>query len=196
MRGNGGAVLVPVEGNTYLSVPILDFGSGNDEEDGDSGQRMPWLSGKHNFGDASALTRFVIGIDEALHDYHSSEEAPLSRDSRPFNDPWNEDLFIHHLPIAPPATAAPTDHPAAMRPGPREQTGGVRVNFRAEGLDGPPVPPSIPTTRLGAGLVSLAGLLVAARFSPARFGFASRQSSKPGGPVAAKARRRHQEPAD
>ena len=29
-RGDGGTILVPVKGNTYLSVPILDFGPGSD----------------------------------------------------------------------------------------------------------------------------------------------------------------------
>ena len=59
--GNDSTVLVPVEGNTYLSVPILDLGSGNDDEGGAGERRMPWLSGKYKFGDTSALTRFVIG---------------------------------------------------------------------------------------------------------------------------------------
>ena len=36
---------------------------------------MPWLSTLHPFGDTSPLTRFVIGLDEALRDYRGSDEA-------------------------------------------------------------------------------------------------------------------------
>ncbi len=62
----GATVLVAVEGNTYLSVPILDFGSSVDDEAGAGRARMPGLSGMYPFGDTSPLTRFVIGLDEAL----------------------------------------------------------------------------------------------------------------------------------
>ena len=41
---------------------------------------MPWLSAEHPVGDTSPLTRFVIGLDEALRDYRGSEEASLPRD--------------------------------------------------------------------------------------------------------------------
>ncbi len=64
-KGTGDALLVSVEGNTYLSVPILDFGAENDEV-GESAQRDPGLSAQHAFGDTSPLTRFVSGLDEAL----------------------------------------------------------------------------------------------------------------------------------
>ncbi len=40
---------------------------------------MPWLSALHPFGDTSPLTRFVIGLDEALRDYRGSEETPAAR---------------------------------------------------------------------------------------------------------------------
>ena len=103
--GTGGTVLVPVEGNTYLSVPILDFGPGNDQEAGAGEGRMPGLSARYPFGDTSPLTRFVIGLDEALRGYRSSDEEPFSPGLGPFRDPWKEDLFHQHSPVAPPAAA-------------------------------------------------------------------------------------------
>ena len=69
-------MLVSVEGNTYLSVPILDFGSDQGDEQSASARRMPWLSTLFPFGDTSSLTRFVIGLDEALRDYRGTEELP------------------------------------------------------------------------------------------------------------------------
>ena len=81
-KGTGDAILVSVEGNTYLSVPILDFGSENGEEAGDGEGRMPWLSALHPFGDTSPLTRFVIGLDEALRDYRGSEESHPAAEPR------------------------------------------------------------------------------------------------------------------
>ena len=60
---------------------------------------MPWLSALHPFGDTSPLTRFVIGLDEALRDYRGSEDATSPSGTRAHsNDPWNEDLFHRHLP--------------------------------------------------------------------------------------------------
>ena len=63
-------------------MPILDFGSGNEGADGDGARRMPQLSGMYSFGDTSDLTRFVIGLDEALRDYRGAEEVSLPRGSR------------------------------------------------------------------------------------------------------------------
>ena len=114
--GIGGTVLVPVEGNTYLSVPILDFGSANDEEAAAGARRMPSLSGMYPFGDTSPLTRFVIGLDEALRGYRGDAEAPLSRGAGRSSDPWNEDLFFPHL-LVPPTTIVPGQgDPKAMGP--------------------------------------------------------------------------------
>ncbi len=78
LRGNGGAVLVAVEGNTYMNVPILDFGSENDGAAGDEPERMPWLSARHPIGASSPLVRFVIGLDEALKDYPGMADDPFN----------------------------------------------------------------------------------------------------------------------
>ena len=121
-KGTGDAVLVSVEGNTYMSVPILGFGSENEEEADHGEGRMPWLSTLHPFGDTSPLTRFIIGLDEALRDYRGLEEAPLLRSPGLSKDPWNEDLFYRHLPVQPQVPGQEKDDlreggsPEAMRP--------------------------------------------------------------------------------
>ena len=118
-------MLVSVEGNTYLSVPILGFGAENDEV-GNGEERMPWLSAEHPVGDTSPLTRFVMGLDEALRDYRGSEESLLPRNLGSSHDPWNEDLFYRHLPAQPRVLGPEKDDPEeggdaqAMRPDPRQ----------------------------------------------------------------------------
>ena len=153
-KGTGDAVLVSVEGNTYLSVPILDFGSENGEEAGDGEGRMPWLSTLHPFGDTSPLTRFVIGLDEALRDYRGSEEAPLLRNPGPSHDPWNEDLFYRHLPVQPPVLGQEKDDPKAsgspeaMLPDPHQNPlqddRGAHARFGDERFDEPGVRTLVP----------------------------------------------------
>ena len=64
-KGTGEALLVSVEGNTYLSVPILGFGAENDEV-GNGEERMPWLSAEHPVGDNSPFTRFLMGLDRGF----------------------------------------------------------------------------------------------------------------------------------
>jgi hypothetical protein len=162
-QGNAVAVLVPVEGNAYLSVPILEFGSADDEEEDGGAARMPWLSSKYNFGDASALTRFVTGLDEALENYRGLEETFPPPGTGAGRDPWREDLFIHHLPNGPPASGARLDEPEAVRPDAR----GVRMRFREGGKAAGTFGPAIPWSRRFARIVSVAGLLVAARDWPA-----------------------------
>ena len=75
--------------------------------------RMPWLSAEHPFGDTSPLTRFVIGLDEALRDYRGSEDVAPAASLGPSRDPWNEDLFYRHLPAQPrvlgPEKESPTE---------------------------------------------------------------------------------------
>jgi hypothetical protein len=87
----GNAVLVSVEGNRYLSVPVLDFGSSRDDE-GES--RMPWLATAHDVGETTPLTRFIMGIDEALRAYQGASDLTPSTRSGPGRDPWHEDLFF------------------------------------------------------------------------------------------------------
>ena len=162
-RGSGETVLVPVEGNTYISVPILDLGSGNDDEGGAGERRMPWLSSKYNFGDTSALTRFVIGLDEALRGYRGVDESPVFGGPGPRNDPWNEDLFHQHFPVLPPAHGTGGDDPQAMLPELQPHARVIRTRFGAELSDRPDDPPARPATARGAGFMALASLIVAMR---------------------------------
>jgi hypothetical protein len=190
--GNAAAVLVPVEGNTYQSVPILEFGSTGDEEATGVEARMPWLAGKYNFGDTSPLTRFVTGLDEALEDYRGLDNASPSRGTDAVRDPWTEDLFIRHLPVWPQSTGARLDGPGATGPGPREDRRGVRVLFRERGLDAGPVEPPIPRSRRFALVASVAGLVCAASAFSMTQAFIPLQTRYPTGPVTAGAERRRQ----
>jgi hypothetical protein len=150
--GTAGAILVPVAGNTYLSVPILEFGSAGDEQVGAGEARMPWLSGKHNFGDASPLSRFVTGLDEALEDYLGRDEALPGPGTGAVRDPWSEDLFVPHLPARPRSSDARMDELEPARLGPRAHTRGGRGHLPDGGLEqysdaldalrpAPPLPP-------------------------------------------------------
>jgi len=193
--GTGGTVLVAVEGNTYLSVPILDFGPGNDGEASAGEGRMPMLLGMYPFGDTSALTRFVIGLDEALRGYRGEEELPLLRGQGPSHDPWNEDLFYHHLPVPPAAIDPEKDAAKAMQPNPRQATEPVRAGFEDDGFGEPRVAASVRAAPIGAAFMSLAGLFAAARLRPttARYAFPGR--NRPGDPVAARTKRPRRLPA-
>jgi hypothetical protein len=89
------AALVAIEGNSYSTVAVLDFGGQLDDESGDGCGRMPWLSMRYPIGDTSSLTRFVIGLEEVILEYRQdTEEAHINVDAEaPANDPWSEDLF-------------------------------------------------------------------------------------------------------
>ncbi len=101
-RGNSSAMLVPVAGNNYISVPLLDFGSEREEEADDGARHMLRLWKLFSIGDASDLTRFVMGIDEALQAYRGGlGEVPAAEHAEPANDPWNEDLFFRRQPASP-----------------------------------------------------------------------------------------------
>jgi hypothetical protein len=94
------AVLVPIQGNTYAAVAVLDSGAQNEEEGG--ARRQPWLASRHPLGDTSPLMRFVTGHEEALKDYRDSAGARLPLQGEgPAQDRWFEDLF-HRQPIPPP----------------------------------------------------------------------------------------------
>ncbi len=160
-RGSGGALLVAVEGNSYLSVPILDFGAESSAGQGGGEERMPWLSGRYSFGDTSALTRFVIGLDDALERDRGSGDASRAKGLVPRHDPWSADLFQHHLPTPPPAAGRPNQSKAAApaaAQGPRAE---VRVRLgEDEAFDQPRVVPVASEERIGAGFLSLAGVLL------------------------------------
>jgi hypothetical protein len=189
-RGTGEALLVSVEGNTYLSVPILGLGSEDEEEAGRGEGRRPELSTLHPFGDTSPITRFVIGIDEAVEDYHGSEEGPLLRHPDAAQDPWNEDLFFRHLPVQPPLPGQAQDspleggRPEAMLPDVRQKPPGndrwTHAYFDDEYFDDLAVRPLSPTARIVARLMALAGLLAPLLLKPAISGDMPRKSGKPG----------------
>jgi hypothetical protein len=190
--GSDDAVLVSVEGNTYLSVPILGLGSGNEEEGDMGGRRMPRLSTLLPFGDTSPLTRFVIGLDEALRNYRGTEEAPLFRSPGPSHDPWDEDLFYRHLPVPPPVLGREKDdpieggRPRAMQADPHQGDRGAHARSGDQRFDEPGVLPWSPAARIVAGFQALAGLVAALLPAPARSGSVSRETGEPDGLVPAK----------
>jgi hypothetical protein len=105
------AVLVPIQGNNYATVALLDFGGGQDDDPPD-GKRMSWLGNSHPLGDTSPLMRFVTGHDEALQQYRGGERERLpDGGDAPLQDLWNEDLF--HLPhlSRPPVRGREDDQP-------------------------------------------------------------------------------------
>jgi hypothetical protein len=185
------ALLVSVQGNSYLSVPILDFGSGNENEADDAAQRMPRLSGMHSFGDTSSLTRFVIGLDEALREYGSNDEATRSEDFERFDDLWNEDLFRPRLTLPPPPLELEKTAPRTTTlPAARRDREGVSVRFREESFGESQRPRDQALGHASAGLIDLAGFLAAVRLRPAAPRSAPRHRIQNSTSVAPKARRR------
>src|SRR5262249_11357217 len=151
---NGEALLVSVEGNTYLSVPILDFGSGQGKDSGESAGRMPQLQGLHSFGDTSPLTRFVIGLDEALRLYRSSDEDALRGSAGRSRDAWNEDLFYRPLPVEPPilrqekqAPSGGTSETMEAQPPELPAANGAKPRVESEPIDEIGVSLSFPPAR-------------------------------------------------
>ncbi len=177
-RGTDGAVLVAVEGNTYLSVPILDFGGETNVGQAGGEERMPWLSGRFNFGDTSALTRFVIGLDEALEHYDGSGDAARSKGLTPVHDPWSADLFQNHFPV-PPAGRRSNDRSKAEVPAlPLSPRAEIRVRFGDEASEKPPAASGDEISRIGAGFVCVLGLSHARRsLSPGRRPFSPESPS-------------------
>jgi hypothetical protein len=188
-KGTGEAVLASVEGNTYMSVPILGFGSENEEEAEHSEGRMPWLSTLRPFGDTTPLTRFVIGLDDALHEYRGSEEVPMLRNSGSSQDPWNEDLFFRHLPVLPQNLHGEKDSPMegdgpeAMLPDAHQirhhNDRGAPPRSDDGFFDELDFPPSSHADRIVARLEAMAGLLAALLLAPAARGDFCRESEKP-----------------
>jgi hypothetical protein len=149
---------------------------------------MPGLSTLLPFGDTSPLTRFVIGLDEALRDYRGTEETPLLRNIGRSNDPWNEDLFYRRLPVQPPILRQEGDLPAngsspeAMMTVPHQNYvldgPGAHARFGDNRCDEPGVSASSRAARILAGLMALAGPLADMLLTPARSGSDSRKTEK------------------
>jgi hypothetical protein len=197
--GPGEAILVPVKGNNYLSVPILGFGSENGEEVDNGEGGTSWLSSLHPFGDTSPLTRFVIGLDEALRDYRGWEEEPSLRNEGHSHDPWNEDLFHRHLPVQPRILgqdendARKAGSPGAMlrstRWTPLQDDRGAHGHLGDERFSGPLVRHSSQSARVFAGFKALAGLFAAIPLTLAMSGFDRRKTDLGADTVPAKAAR-------
>ena len=101
---NGTAVLVPIQGNTYSTVAMLDFGAQGDVEFG-RGSRRPELSMRYAVGDISGLGQFVMGLEEAVKQFRQSEAArvqQINNSKETGEDPWLEDLFHRQAPIRTP----------------------------------------------------------------------------------------------
>jgi hypothetical protein len=186
-KGTEEAVLVSVEGNTYVSVPILGFGSESKEQLDEREGRMPWLSALHPIGDTSALTRFVIGLDEALRSYRSSEDPPLKGKSVLSHDPWEEDLFQPHLQVKPRVNGQRKDpttggSPEALLPDPhppaRRDDRGAQTRAGECCVDEPDGLAASPAARILAGFKAVAALIGAASPVPAKSGYGSRRRKK------------------
>jgi hypothetical protein len=122
---NGSAVLVPIQGNSYATVAVFDFGAQPADEAG-GGDRKPWLSLRYPLGDTSALTRFVIGQTEALQQYLGAKDERLRENNdSPSGDPWDEDLFHRRPPLLPPGgqkdERLEDGGPEAVLPGPEQR---------------------------------------------------------------------------
>ncbi len=137
------AILVAVQGNSYVSVPVLDFGAEYGDDAGDAGGRMPALADKYPIGEKSSLMRLILGIEEALREYPGAGESNLSRDALPQYDPWKEDLFAPRPPAslrgpAPdPGDPGKAGQPRAMRDEPDRAPGLLdRVGVRFEAMAG------------------------------------------------------------
>jgi hypothetical protein len=106
------ASLVPIQGNTYATVAVLDFGSQSDDEAGNGAGRMPWLSIRYAIGDTSPLTRLLIGHEEAMQQYRATEVSRWREgDEVPFEDLWTEDLFQRFRPLRLPVPESKQDEP-------------------------------------------------------------------------------------
>jgi hypothetical protein len=174
---SGDTLLVAVEGNAYLSVPIFDIGLGTGEEAGAGEGRIPGLSRMYPFGDTSPLTRFVIGLDEALRGYRGDDNALDSKDGSSLHDPWNEDLFHHHAPVSSPSNQPENDGPRAEQPGFRPRFEGIAVEYDENRTGKPRFPHLVSAVRIGAAFMSLAGLVAAVRLR------ATGVKSAPGAPA-------------
>jgi FG-GAP-like repeat len=182
-NGNEEALLVAVEGNTYLSVPVLGFGAENDEV-GNGIERMPWLAAEHPVGGASPLSRFLIGLDEALRNYRGTDDVASPRGSGHADDAWNEDLFFRHLPVHPqvvtPANESSTSGagPQAMGPDPRQHDRPGQPQLAGEPIDEAGDPAFPADSWLVAGIKAVAGLIATALLAPTIYRFCGDASAR------------------
>lgn len=166
VKGASVAILVAMEGNSYLNVPVLEFGFGYGEEASTGMGRMPELSAKYPIGDTSPLWRLIVGIDEALGDYRRSGESTLSGAFAPSHDPWSEDLFWPRLSGGsrvrapdPVGRLKVQDAGAARDEPPRGsglRDGGTTGQFSEPGRGDAGTPAPALLDRIGAGLKALA----------------------------------------
>jgi hypothetical protein len=168
--------------------------------------RVPGLSTRHPFGDTSPLTRFVIGLDEALRDYRGADEPALPGNPGRSRDPWNEDLFYRRLPVEPPVLRQENDEPKnggsprAMLVGPNQfrlvEYLGAHARFGDERSGEARAQFLSPADRIVAGLKAMAGLLLTLPLMPARLGFFARPAKERDDLFLAKARREGAKRAD
>ncbi|MFO0953947.1 MAG: hypothetical protein U0835_22875 [Isosphaeraceae bacterium] len=149
--GVGSAELVGIEGNSYFSVPVLDFGSEIDEAEA---SRMPGLASEYPIGDTSPLNQFVVGIEEALNDYLGTGDALPSGAPVPSHDPWDADLFGIRPPVESRVPVAETDDRGAA---PAPDAAPIDTGRNEQPGAGSGAVPSSPTERVGASLGAPAG---------------------------------------
>jgi FG-GAP-like repeat/Bacterial pre-peptidase C-terminal domain/FG-GAP repeat len=192
--GNEEALLVSVEGNTYLSVPVLGFGAENDEV-GNGEERMPWLAAEHPVGDASPLSRFLIGLDEALRNYRGANGAALPRTIGRSDEMWNEDLFFRHLPVHPKVVNPEQESsksgtaPQAMGPDPRDDHRPGHPRFAGKPLDLSREQTHQTDSWIVVGSKAVAGLLTALFLTPTIFRYISPERHQQGAENPARAKR-------
>ena len=186
-------MLVSVEGNTYLSVPVLGFGAENDEV-GNGEERMPWLSAEHPIGDNSPFTRFLMGLDQALRDYRGWEESLPSQKVGSSRDPWNEDLFYRHLPGEPPVLTpekvGPKElgDPNAALPDPQLDDRVAQLGLGKKPFDEPSVRALSPASWIVKQFRAVAGLLATLCLIPAIFRYLASQQRPAILPIPTKAK--------
>jgi hypothetical protein len=92
--------LVGIQGSTYSTVAVLDFGSQVDDPTGTGSARNPAVATSRSFGDTSPLMQFVTGQDEALRQYRTTVQTSIPENTQ-LHDPWQEDLFHRQSGIRP-----------------------------------------------------------------------------------------------
>ncbi len=94
------AALVAVDGDSYSTVAVLDFGTQQGDESAEGQKRDPSHSRRHSFGDDSPLAKFVIGLEEAVENFRRQQASDELEDSAAESDSaaWDVDLFQPQIP--------------------------------------------------------------------------------------------------